>query len=294
MADTSPETDAVQEKLPSGLKKSADFWVEGPGTVIFRVDDTLYSLSRASLVDKSPVFAGMFSLPEFESSEGQSVDSPIVLQGFSAEEWEHLIGTCIVVRWCPPPYPPDKWIALLKLSSLYEITNMARRAEYELLGYGDQDLPAPKRMFLARAFNCPSLVDKAFTSLCSNYYRLSTLDDEAINQIGFQCFVILAKTKEKIEKCRKHIANTPPSFGVQAHTGPGCTEPADMQECWRAWKVGWWELMGRAINLPCAYTPPDDHLKLEGRCPEDYGPGSRGATSLSRACHQAYPGDVSL
>ncbi|KAL0946062.1 hypothetical protein HGRIS_012335 [Hohenbuehelia grisea] len=233
------------------VKRSEEFWIEGPGTAVFKVENTLYRLSKVSLMDQSVAFFNMFSLPESESPEGTSADYPIVLQGINAKEWEDMLVSCVVIRWSPKPRPPEYWINILKLASLYQIPHMVIKASYKLPAYNDEVLPPAKRLFLARAYNVPDLVDTGFKSLCHINQPLSLMTNDDIESIGFRAMVILAQTKEKIELLRKKVAITPPDYGNAGHV----TECKARQDCWRAWKSAWWDLFGRSINQPSLQAP---------------------------------------
>ncbi|KAL0953053.1 hypothetical protein HGRIS_007254 [Hohenbuehelia grisea] len=209
----------------SGITQSTEFWAEGEGSAIFLVENTFF--------------------PQPENPEGTTIENPLVLPGVIAKEWEDFLSSCI------HPRPPEYWINIIKLASLYQIHHMVTKASYKLPAYDDEVLPPAKRLYIARVYHVPDLVDSGFRSLCHINKPLSLMPDQDLEDIGFRGLSILARTKEKIELVRKKVAITAPEFDTDVHD----KKCLDHHACWRAWKLAWWTLFGSSILQPTLDAP---------------------------------------
>ncbi|KAJ8519802.1 hypothetical protein ONZ45_g3289 [Pleurotus djamor] len=254
------------------LTQSKDFWMEGEGGTVFRVENTLYRVHREALASRSAVFKGMYLLPqpEDEVAEGVTWEKPIILPGATAKEFEYLLRNCIDFRWRPPPYPVEEWEAVLKLSNMWGILGGRKQAIHELEKYSLLVLGAVERLRIARMHRVPELVRRGFSALAMAKWEITTLKIEDVQKLGLDTFETLAKVKAHIERERKKLAFNEPK--IDRHD----IECTNHNECRKAWKDAWWLFIGREVHCPeatSAMSPNElgrkvDEMRVPGMHPK--------------------------
>ncbi|KAG6824887.1 hypothetical protein H0H92_005518 [Tricholoma furcatifolium] len=91
--------------------------------VVFSVDDTLFKVPRHHFEQDSSVFRDMFNLPCAEGvlPEGETDENPINLEAITKEEFFSFLEViCPKHFQSQPQLPLQGWIAVLKLSAMWE------------------------------------------------------------------------------------------------------------------------------------------------------------------------------
>ncbi|KAI0290005.1 hypothetical protein BC826DRAFT_913885, partial [Russula brevipes] len=102
------------------------------------VEDCLFRVHRHFLVENSPLFSSMFSLPSSAPVDGNSPvegsddENPIFLAGVTEVEFESLLQYFYKSMDDSFSMPWKSWIALLSIGHRYEFTNVYERAIREL------------------------------------------------------------------------------------------------------------------------------------------------------------------
>lgn len=105
------------------------------------------------------------------------------------------------------------------------------------------NLHPARRLELSRMFQIHDWVEAAVKSLLETPFR--KLDTECVNQIGFNTYVMLCKTKEALEYERKLTAHhSPPMAFVEPY---GCRSH---KKCEKSWREIWWKRVGKKLLHP--------------------------------------------
>ncbi|RXW18274.1 hypothetical protein EST38_g7583 [Candolleomyces aberdarensis] len=89
-----------------------------------QVEGTLHRVYRYGFEKRSRIFRNIFQNPQGEppNVEGQSDANPIRLVGCTNSEFESLVEVMYPLDLGPPELSKREWIAVLKLSKLWEMT----------------------------------------------------------------------------------------------------------------------------------------------------------------------------
>ncbi|KAF9030663.1 hypothetical protein BDP27DRAFT_1349036 [Rhodocollybia butyracea] len=165
------DEDKTRLQKPPAITRSPRFYFD---CVVFQVEDVLYKIPRAKLVDESKVFETMFSLPlgENNASEGLVDDNPIHLEQLAKKDWSDLV----------PDFTLDEWVSVLELATKYDMTNIRKGAIDRIAVFND---PA-RKVKIARRLRIPS------------YFVPSLpLTPEEFTNLGMECAMKVISLRER-------------------------------------------------------------------------------------------------
>ncbi|KAK0454464.1 hypothetical protein EV421DRAFT_1896386 [Armillaria borealis] len=107
--------------------RSKDFYWEISIFLDWKVKDVLFHVPTYQFIEKSETFRAMFMLPQAETdtAKGDSDDKPIQLQGVSKVDFENGPS--------PREISHKEWISILKLSTMWEMTEIRNTAISDIL-----------------------------------------------------------------------------------------------------------------------------------------------------------------
>ncbi|KAK0459180.1 uncharacterized protein EV420DRAFT_307115 [Desarmillaria tabescens] len=162
--------------------------------VIFQVENRLFKIPSHYLVQHSEIFADTFGLPQgTQGPEGISDENPVVLHGITALDFEHLLEI-VYPQKIPQDYSAfnkDKWISVLKLSTMWQLSDIRQLA----IEYLQQDakLDPVERVVLAKSYSISPWLRTGYLSLVK---RVQSLSAEEAEQIGFKSAIQIYQLRE--------------------------------------------------------------------------------------------------
>ncbi|OBZ77043.1 hypothetical protein A0H81_03756 [Grifola frondosa] len=178
--------------------------------------------------------------------DGMIDESPIVPPQVMRREFEHLLdftyGDETLVRWQSPPYPLDFLIAILKLTSQWDMAKGREFAVYHLKQV-ETDMPPALRLKLARVYDLDDWLLPAFHELVLT--PLSKLTPNDKRWLGWTAYDLIARAHEQAEALRKTLALVPPP--MDDLRSPKCI---GHNECIRVWGDLWFSKIGRRVLHP--------------------------------------------
>ncbi|KIO04197.1 hypothetical protein M404DRAFT_26410 [Pisolithus tinctorius Marx 270] len=170
-------------------------------TVAFLVENCLFRVPRKPLEEESAVFRDMFLLPQpvNEMTEGQDDARPVVLHGVSKDDFECLLKALLCRQ-----HGQNKglvlgltgqWISVLKLSTMWEFTNL-RTAAISWLDTGNAALDHVEKIVLAMQYD---LKEWLLSSLLALAQRPDPISIEEGRRLGIETALKLASVREKLK-----------------------------------------------------------------------------------------------
>ncbi|OBZ70898.1 hypothetical protein A0H81_09540 [Grifola frondosa] len=195
---------------------------------------------------------GMFKLSEGQELDGlpaklvtwldgKDDQSPIRPPQATRQEFEHLLHY-IYGEWQSPPYPLDYLIAVLKLSSQWDMAQGRAFAVYNLKQI-EKDLPPALRLKLGRIYDLDEWLLPAFHALV--FTPLVKLTPQDLHWLGLSAYSLVARVREKAEAERKTLAFIPPS--MDDIKIPECTRH---EQCIKNWNDLWVSKVGKRVLHP--------------------------------------------
>lgn len=174
-------------------------------TVTFLVENCLFRVPRKPLEEESTVFRDMFLLPQpvNEMIEGQDDARPVVLHDVSKDDFECLLKALLCRQ-----HGQNKglvlgltgqWISVLRLSTMWEFTNL-RTAAISWLDIGNGDLDHVDKIVLAMQYN---IKEWLLPSLLALAQRPDPISVEEGRYLGIETALKLASVREKLKLKRK-------------------------------------------------------------------------------------------
>ncbi|KAH6908586.1 hypothetical protein BKA70DRAFT_272717 [Coprinopsis sp. MPI-PUGE-AT-0042] len=136
--------------------------------VVIQVENTLFSVPRTCLSDHSEVFAGMFLLDG--AAEGQTDDNPIVLHGYSSEDFQSLLKVISPhpIVSAPSTFQPltkQEWTGVLNLSTIWQMQAIRYLAIDKL---SNMELQPDEKIKLARRHRVAKWLSEGIHSFAEN------------------------------------------------------------------------------------------------------------------------------
>ncbi|KAF5379189.1 hypothetical protein D9615_006037 [Tricholomella constricta] len=164
MDTASPERDALYYLMP----------------ITIQVEDCLFKVPRNSFMQNSPIFRDMVSIPQGSISyvEGSSDSHPLKLD-VNKEDFRQLLKVLF-----PLDIPPGKtmskdgWIAVLRLSSMWEMDKVRELAITNLTSSG---MGSVEKIVLAKEFHVPQWLRSGYQELVNRQEMLSMEESERIS-----------------------------------------------------------------------------------------------------------------
>ncbi|KAH6906479.1 hypothetical protein BKA70DRAFT_409548 [Coprinopsis sp. MPI-PUGE-AT-0042] len=167
-------------------------------TVVFQVENVLYRVARERFEAFSPVFRDMFAMPppapraetgERYTVEGQSLESPIVLEGYKTVDFERLL-TLLYPRGdslpgeLPPLHTKEDWTSILKLASAWEMEKIRSLAISKLAWVG---LTSMEKIRLGREYRVANWFSEGVSELAlSRDMTASYSIDDLAQTLGWE------------------------------------------------------------------------------------------------------------
>ncbi|KAF7295952.1 BTB domain-containing protein [Mycena kentingensis (nom. inval.)] len=186
--------------LPSELHKRAEHprFYFPDGTVVFRVENTLYRIHRYFFQRDSPVFAAMFSLPQPQIGgphEGapEHPENPIILEGVRAIDFDRFLGVLYPLDFgSHDSRSADEWASVLSLATRWDFSSLRTLAITQLNAL----VSAPaERIALAREYHIPGWRAPAYVALCTQAGPLSIAEGRLL---GLDDMVRVAHVRETV------------------------------------------------------------------------------------------------
>jgi hypothetical protein len=166
-----------------------------------QVENTLFKVPSA-IFDESEVFQDMFSVPqEVLIRDGSSEEHPLVLEGYLASEFEQLLrvllplyaailpicltsssNSCSSRKVSLPALTSEQWLAVLKLSTIWDLTDARQRAIDNLADLGKTDLIL--RLIVAKQYNVHDWFVPAINTLAQRSDPLGSDDLARLRVLG--------------------------------------------------------------------------------------------------------------
>ncbi|TFL04324.1 hypothetical protein BDV98DRAFT_590148 [Pterulicium gracile] len=132
---TTPETSSWTVDQLSSLDKSDEYYLR---TFTFRVEGTLFKVPQCRFVNESPIFRGMYSLPQQADAEGLSDDKPIDLTGVEKLDFTRFLRVLYPLgvqlsHSHGPTGPVDDWNSVLKLSTMWRFKDIRNLSVAQLV-----------------------------------------------------------------------------------------------------------------------------------------------------------------
>ncbi|KAF9062533.1 hypothetical protein BDP27DRAFT_1336485 [Rhodocollybia butyracea] len=146
--------------------------------VVFQVEDVLYKIPRAKLVDES---------------KGLADDNPILLEQLAKEDWECLLRLLFhptLSQNLVPDFTLDEWVSVLELATKYDMTNIRKGAIDRIAIFDD---PA-RKVKIARQLRIPSYFMPSLVELVA---RSEPLTPEDFTNLGMECAMKVISLRER-------------------------------------------------------------------------------------------------
>ena len=153
----------------------------------------------------------------------------------------------ITSAWAPLKAEHTKQLLdILHVSHMWEIVPGVQFATTELL---KADLHPAHHLRLAKQYGLLDWIEIPIQMLLTA--PLERYTEESQDTLDFRLYMVIATTKESIEKARKILANHPP-FPANADNTPFCPQHAT---CKKIWIEKWFFTLGRRIHHPSEHFP---------------------------------------
>ncbi|KAF8506430.1 hypothetical protein JB92DRAFT_2832900 [Gautieria morchelliformis] len=163
--------------------------------------------------------------------------------------------TALCSCWPQPPFPHDKLVAVLKLTTLYL---MAPARDWAIDWLTSEELHPALRMQLVHQYNVDRWIEPAFRALLP--CKLTSLSVEDTGHPGLRAFSALAKTKEVLQDLRiKTAFSATQLYSLAAE----CDSPTQCRCNWITWF--WMRVSAKLLN-PAHPLPLVDVPKVVMRC----------------------------
>ncbi|KAJ3536484.1 hypothetical protein NMY22_g6024 [Coprinellus aureogranulatus] len=185
-------------------------------TVVFEVEGVVYRVPKHGLEECSSVFRDMFSLPQAKwssadgadekaSKEGEADDNPIKLSGCTSDEFESLIDVMYPLLRRTPDLSKEGWISVLKLSRLWEMSEVAGIAIEKISNY---PLKPVEKVKLGKEHGVPTWLKEGYTALVDDLSKASLSE---MTGLGWETSFRILWARDEI--ARSQASTTPNSGG---------------------------------------------------------------------------------
>jgi len=192
------------------------------GTVVLRMQNTLFKIHQHFLTRHSPVFKDLFTLNNPSSDEGMDDDHPIFLPGDDPVDFCRLLH--VFYRDDPikiPNFTAEQWLSVLVFSTKYDMATI-RESTIEQLQIVSPRLDPIRQIVAARKFDCAVLVDEPIQALVTRAERLTleemgslpiadlhAIVDRREGRAGFRCSWCSC-TSNRCNNCGRSPSSLPP------------------------------------------------------------------------------------
>jgi len=166
-----------------------------PDLVTFLVGDRLFRVPKYMLVESSPAFETMFSLPQASDDrvEGRSDENPVRLEGIDPQPFKNLLRLLYPLKsLSQATFTTDEWLSILGLAKKWDMDGVIDLAVKNLADSERLKQPAMK-VQLGRNYNHSPWVVEGLMILCEQRESLSVSEAQVL---GLNDAVRLAMVRE--------------------------------------------------------------------------------------------------
>ena len=223
----------------------------------------------------SDAIDAIFQIPIDPTIIEGTPDCPIVLTGFTAQEFSHfqqwlecmyvtnkmtiIYNLNILKIFSSRPWRENQLtvndeaylVSVLKISDQWLVAE-GRKWAIKRLDQLAPPLTAPRRIELARMYEIEAWIQPAVQELLARNEagkRIRTITDDEIIQMGAKAYSVIAKSFERLQEERVLIAYTP----LPLTKSPDCNRNHDT--CIKSWHDGWVTHVGRGLLSPKDAVP---------------------------------------
>jgi len=174
--------------------------------VVFSVGDKLFRVPTYMLVESSPVFEKMLSLPSDDRVEGRSDENPVRLEGIDPQAFKNLLRLLYPLKsLSQATLATDEWLSILGLAKKWDMDDVIDLAVKNLADSERLKQPAMKVQLGRRYNHFPWVVD-GLTSLCEQPEPMTLAEAEVL---GLKDAVRVASVREWHLTNRYFVWNDP-------------------------------------------------------------------------------------
>ncbi|KAF8508864.1 hypothetical protein BU17DRAFT_56511, partial [Hysterangium stoloniferum] len=189
-------------KIECGRKYDHPVWV-GAGfrelitraEPLLSVGDRLFRVPIYMLVESSPIFAAMFSLPQGsnDSVDGQSDKNPVRLEGIDPQAFKNILRLLYpLIPLLTAAFTTDEWLSILHVAKKWDMDNIIDLAVNNLQDSERLSQPAVKVHF-GRHYDHSPWVMEGLTILCKRREPMTMVEAELL---GLKDTVRIAMVRE--------------------------------------------------------------------------------------------------
>ncbi|KAG8764180.1 hypothetical protein FRC12_008238 [Ceratobasidium sp. 428] len=156
-----------------------------------KVENTLFKVHRYQLM-KSEVFSDMFQTAKGDTNEGSSPESPIMLEGISASDFESLLDVLYASKFSSTQVTPGPEVIIpaLRLSHKWNFEDLYNH----LVVFAQDKIDNIDKIVLARECGIKQWLEPAHTGLCLRKEPFTT--DEAA-KIGIDSLLLIIRIRDE-------------------------------------------------------------------------------------------------
>ncbi|KAJ7031184.1 hypothetical protein C8F04DRAFT_223802 [Mycena alexandri] len=239
--------------------KNLTYW-HADGSIVMRVEGTLYKIHVSTLGKLSPDMSGILAIPsgkpEGDPTQEGTERFPLHLTGLSVQQFEDFLCWLYRVEWTPMTDRAEKERILTNLLKVTDLWNIEVGKQYAITHLQAMSLPASRRLELARKYSIHDWVEGAVTDIFQ--HKLSVLSDVDLASLDLKVYSILVRGMERMEVEIRRTANVAPKMPDASQADWRCSKH---QVCIATWKRLWWDRIGRKLLHPDAPIRTGDIVK---------------------------------
>lgn len=174
--------------------------------VVLKVQQCLYAIPKEALTSHSPVFEGMFDVGDNSGGEGTSDAKPIILEGYTREDFDCLMKVLLPrpLDPSPPVLIKQQWVSVLKLSTVWQMDKI-RNLSIERLSSTTIPLSPIEKIQHAREFRVSRWLVEGVSTLATTIDAFKI--GEIASTLGWQTTaMILAVDKARSKEGKDWIS----------------------------------------------------------------------------------------
>jgi len=171
------------------LRRSGSYYFD---LIVFQVEDTLFKLPKIYFRNSS-VFATIFTLPSGSEQDVEGTDAkPFVLHGINPVDFESLLKVMYPLSLNIVQLTQQEWISVLKLSTMWEFTELRERAKQELLKQ-EMKMGTVEKIECGRKYEIKEWVLEGYITLLR---RPEIASDEEAERLGWKTVAKLYRLRD--------------------------------------------------------------------------------------------------
>jgi len=179
-------------QAPSGLEPPRRNDLYYFDFVVFQVQNTLFKVPKGHFTTSS-VFATIFTLPPGENDVEGTEDKPFVLHGISDIDFESLLKFMYPLHLTNVKLTQQDWISALKLSTLWEFTDIRERAIQEL-SKEEMKMGTIEKIECGKSYQVEEMLLRGYAELLK---RAETITTEEAERLGWKTAAKLLLLREE-------------------------------------------------------------------------------------------------